>query len=232
MPNDNLVFDLGAHRGVDCRFYLECGYKVVAVEANPRLAGELRTTFARQIADGRLIVENIGISHREGIQPFFSNLDVDEWSSFIEQLGTRRDARYEVVDVECRSPGYLFDKYGMPYFLKVDIEGYETTVVRELAARPNRPAFVSIEDGGLDYMHVLAQSGAKKYQFVSQNAIRDVPLRIARLGKSWTFGASSSGPFGPDLPGEWLDPETALRHYVDHVSKHSHDTWWDIHGMY
>jgi hypothetical protein len=33
-----LVFDLGMHRGLDTRFYLDKGFSVVALEANPRCA--------------------------------------------------------------------------------------------------------------------------------------------------------------------------------------------------
>jgi hypothetical protein len=36
---DLLVFDIGCHRGEDSDFYLQKGFRIVAVEANPALFG-------------------------------------------------------------------------------------------------------------------------------------------------------------------------------------------------
>ncbi len=35
LTKPDLVFDVGAHKGEDSDFYLNLGYRVVAVEANP-----------------------------------------------------------------------------------------------------------------------------------------------------------------------------------------------------
>src|SRR5438445_710549 len=72
---DDLVVDLGAHRGHDTDFYLEKGFRVVAVEADPTLVGELRRRFAPAIAAGRLHVVPYGIHEREGAFAFYQNLD-------------------------------------------------------------------------------------------------------------------------------------------------------------
>src|SRR5260221_7698885 len=38
---NRVIYDVGAHRGEDAAFYLQKGFAVVAVEANPLLAADL-----------------------------------------------------------------------------------------------------------------------------------------------------------------------------------------------
>ena len=39
---NNLIFDIGMHTGEDTRFYLNIGYDVIAIEANPFLVEEAK----------------------------------------------------------------------------------------------------------------------------------------------------------------------------------------------
>ena len=56
-----VIFDIGMHTGQDTSHYLESGYMVVAVEANPLLVEEAQLKFAKEIAAGNLIILNVGI---------------------------------------------------------------------------------------------------------------------------------------------------------------------------
>jgi hypothetical protein len=55
MSNRNLVYDVGMNNGDDTAHYLECGYRVVAIEADPLLVRNARqrfeTNFGRPTAD-------------------------------------------------------------------------------------------------------------------------------------------------------------------------------------
>jgi spermidine synthase len=42
----NLIYDIGMHDGSDSEFYLRKGYRVVAVEANPKLVEACRERLA------------------------------------------------------------------------------------------------------------------------------------------------------------------------------------------
>jgi len=59
-----LVFDIGLNRGDDTNAYLEMGYHVVAVEANPYYAQQALQKFSEEIRQGRLQVLNQGLSDR------------------------------------------------------------------------------------------------------------------------------------------------------------------------
>ena len=61
-----LVFDVGMHRGEDTAYYLHKGFRVVGVEANPAMAGHLRSRFRLEIASGALQLLEIGVAEIEG----------------------------------------------------------------------------------------------------------------------------------------------------------------------
>jgi hypothetical protein len=50
----NLIYDVGMHEGEDTKFFIERGFKVVGIEANPQLVARIRETLARPIAEGKL----------------------------------------------------------------------------------------------------------------------------------------------------------------------------------
>src|SRR5690348_14148592 len=72
---EDLVFDVGLHRGQDTAYYLAMGYRVVAFEANPDLVREFRSRFASAIEKGRLtIVEGAIARSEESWVPFYKPL--------------------------------------------------------------------------------------------------------------------------------------------------------------
>ncbi len=48
----NLIYDVGMNNGDDTAYYLEQGFRVVGIEANPDLAGHCRKRFQRQSTEG------------------------------------------------------------------------------------------------------------------------------------------------------------------------------------
>jgi FkbM family methyltransferase len=71
----DLIIDLGAHNGDDTGYYLQKGFRVVSVEANPILAEQIAGRFPHAVRAGRLTVLNIGIVERAGTLPFWVSED-------------------------------------------------------------------------------------------------------------------------------------------------------------
>ena len=152
----------------------------------------------------------------ERVLTFYLNLDIDEWSSFGKRLGTRDNTRFSTLEVPCRGLDYLIGKYGMPYYLKIDVEGLDAAIARDLTRWAIRPAYASVEDDGIHCLIALYETGARQFKFINQVAIRDyAPPKVALEGRSveHSFGVGSSGPFGRELPGEWLEPVSAWRNH-------------------
>ena len=234
----DLIFDIGMHNGLDTEWYLAKGFRVVAVEANPTLAKQGAEKFAAELATGRLIIDNVGLAGTDGELPFYVNLDNDEWSSFNRALGTRQGTRYEVVTVPTITPARLFEKFGLPYFVKIDIEGFDHLVVRALGHLAKKPRLVSVEDNGFVSLVELFNAGCRGFKFMDQVEKWKIKLPNPPLEGRYVkgrFGACTSGPFGEEVPGPWMTLEEAARFYFQHIrppGKGLQKNWWDIHGQF
>jgi len=60
-PTPDLIFDVGMNNGDDAAFYLECGFRVVAVEANEAFCGQVAARFPEAVRDGRLVIQNVAV---------------------------------------------------------------------------------------------------------------------------------------------------------------------------
>jgi hypothetical protein len=58
--HQDLIYDVGMNNGDDTVYYLRRGFRVVAIEADPRLAKSAAERFRTQISSGQLRILNIG----------------------------------------------------------------------------------------------------------------------------------------------------------------------------
>jgi FkbM family methyltransferase len=118
------IFYIGAHNGDDTEFYLGKGFDVVAVEANPHLVRVLAERFPAAIKEKRLaVVERAIVRGPEKEIPFYINVEKDDWSSVRQSWAVKDGMAVETVRVRTVRLDELFRKFGVPHFLKVDIEG-------------------------------------------------------------------------------------------------------------
>src|SRR5690348_4440570 len=122
--SENLVFDIGFNNGDDTDHYLARGFNVVAVEANPELAEAGRRRFVSAIAAGKLRLLNVGVAQQAGHADFYVNQSVDVWSSFVPEWG-QRGGKFSVISVPTTTMSSLLKEFGTPYYVKIDVEGYE-----------------------------------------------------------------------------------------------------------
>ena len=83
-----LVFDVGVNDGDDTAYYLNRGYKVVGIEADPLLVEQLSGRFAEPIARGDLLLLNLGVADEEGEAQFWVS-ERSIWSSFSRDMASR-----------------------------------------------------------------------------------------------------------------------------------------------
>ena len=121
---ENLIFDLGAHRvrtrATTCRG--SCRRRGVGPSPNSRHA--LR--FESELRDGRLTLIERAIAPHSGPVTFYQNNNKSVWGTAEKAWADRNVALgTEVVEiaVEGVQTEELFDEYGIPYYLKVDLEG-------------------------------------------------------------------------------------------------------------
>jgi FkbM family methyltransferase len=136
-PGD-LVFDIGAHAGNRTRAFASLGCRVIALEPQPDFARLLRMLFARSSAID--IVEAA-----VGDAPGSTALSISERTPTVTTLASAwREARASDpdfagvqwnrrIEVETTTLDRLIARFGMPSFIKIDVEGSEPTVLAGLA---------------------------------------------------------------------------------------------------
>ena len=144
----SLIFDVGCNDGQDSDFYLKKGFRVVAVEANPALCERLKERFAEEIAEGRFVLVEEAIAEHEGEVEFYLNEKEDIRSTIMPGHAERASALgrppTKMVVPSITFPS-LIERFGVPYFMKVDIEGADWLCLEGLTPFDELPLFLSTE---------------------------------------------------------------------------------------
>lgn len=254
--NTKLIFDIGMHHGEDTVHYLKKGYRVVAVEANPFLAKANTQKFDKYIQDGSLTIQNLGIADQEGVVNFYINEKLTEWSSFNKALGSRYNTPFTTVEISCVRMHSLFEKFGIPFYLKTDIEGHDLFCIQDIPGEAQGPNFVSSELSHIDIIHVLYKKGYRQFKLINQSdAYRPMVIQkeLSRLYQTQRLVLNglklraqkllpfrhlygSSGPFGNNTKGPWLSYATALdlykRFYEKGEKAPNSQSWFDVHATF
>jgi FkbM family methyltransferase len=129
---DSLVFDIGAHVGDRTRIFLDLGARVVAVEPTPESVKQLKA-----IRSNKLTVVQAAVGKESGVAPFYvsemsylNSLSAD-WTDMMSAAVTTK-----VIDVNVLTLDALIEEFGMPDFVKIDVEGHEFEVLSGLSNTP------------------------------------------------------------------------------------------------
>ncbi len=180
----DLIFDVGMNNGDDTAYYLHRGYRVVAIEADPALVAAAAQRFASEIKQGRLTLVAAAIAEQEGVLPFWICDDKPAWSSFDRSVASRNGCRHHQIDVSCCRFSSLLSTYGVPYYLKVDIEGGELSCLQDLR-RDDLPSYVSVEYSGKVLLDTLHSLGYTRFKGISQYAILPLEIPASRRQKEF-----------------------------------------------
>jgi FkbM family methyltransferase len=219
------IMDVGMHHGLDTQFYLDKGFRVVAIEAHPEIVALNRQKFREYMEAGRLQLVPYAIAETEGTMPFYVFPEMDDWGTLDADFVSRnigRGSRHQRVDVLTTTFESVLRRYGVPYYIKIDIEGSDILCLRALHSFAERPKYLSIEMPLLSYgksFEILSHLyilGYRKYKIVNQglNSKQRCP-NPPREGTYAETGFSElmSGPFGEETPGPWLGIEQTVTRY-------------------
>jgi FkbM family methyltransferase len=223
VPVDALIIDIGAHRGEDSDFYLKLGYRVVAIEANPALAGILRQRFRAAIRAGRLTLIDKAVAESAGPVTFHANRQLSAWGTTDAQraawqrsLGTGHD-QFQVDAVPLAD---VITEHGCPHYLKIDTQGSDLRCLASLQGCSCRPKFLSLESSMtswadlLQEFAVLERLGYSRFAVIDQRRHRSGSFRtLAGATVEHHFEAGASGRFGTQLESLWVSKQAAIRRY-------------------
>jgi FkbM family methyltransferase len=222
----DLIYDVGLHLGEDTDFYLKKGYRVIAFEADPDLINSCKARFSEAIAQGRLIIVEgaIGPTTMGQTITFYKSAR-SIWGT-IKSDWNERNAKWGIehkkIEVNRTDFAEILQKFGVPYYAKIDIEGADRCVLEALQAFDEKPRHISLEAEKVDYaeleadINILYDLGYRRFRAVQQSWIRGSEIVTEDLdGKKFRhqFEDNASGPFAEDVKQEWLGKEAILSEF-------------------
>jgi methyltransferase, FkbM family len=145
LPKGALVFDIGANVGTMTRVFASLGAKVVAVEPNADCLRHIELTTSRAVE-----VLQAAVGETNGVAVLKVSDCKDKMSSLSaewREAVTKENRDYEgmwkrEMTVPMVTLDALIGRYGMPAYIKVDVEGYEEQALKGLS---ECPALLSFE---------------------------------------------------------------------------------------
>jgi FkbM family methyltransferase len=229
-----LIYDVGLCDGADTVFYLAKGFRVVAVEANPVLVASAKRRFEKDIKAGRLTIVQKAIAVEPGRATFGMHRVNPHWSSLVhKRLQARMSDDLETIEVECSTLTDIIAEYGVPYYLKIDIEGSDLDAIKSLRFVNALPRYVSAEAHSEQIVAVLHDLGYRRFKLVDQrekNQLNLWPWNWKEGRYVWTrFTLFQSGPFGEEAPGQWVTREEVIAAFA---KAETDATWYDFHATF
>lgn len=138
-----LVFDVGANKGNKAYAFARMGYNVICLEPEKKSLETLNYRFKNNqqvkivpkgVSDSNKIIKLHIHDYRSGYNTFS-----DKWVNHLHDNGKERVGKnidiLESYDVETTTLDQLIEEFGMPLFVKIDVEGHELEVVSGLSKK-------------------------------------------------------------------------------------------------
>ncbi|MFY2824830.1 FkbM family methyltransferase [Ruegeria sp. MALMAid1280] len=242
--DQGIIVDIGMNDGTDSYYYRKRGFQVISVEAIPDLCAAVSKKFDELGIDG-IDIKNFAITDSDAEEvTFYVNKFDTEWSSVDEEIGSRAEGAEKIVVPAIDVSKLLKDVSKQIRYAKIDIEGLDSVALAQIMSLPDRPPYISVENGSSDMLRTLYENGYDKFKFSNQKYThyQTIPPHSPH-GKvfDYQFPDGASGLFGEDLEGEWLSYEDAMKVQkgLNLAAQHAPNNlfavvigWFDLHAKH
>lgn len=199
---DNLIFDVGMNNGEDTAYYLRRGFRVVGIDADPKMIELVKAVSSNEITNNQLTLLNLAVSDKENEDVDFYLSEDPQYNSLIKSMTNSGGTHFTgTIKVKTRTLGSLFNEYGVPYYCKIDIQGYDAVLLETLLHAEQLPKFISVESEGCiehasdaeeqspETLERLNELGYEKFKLVDQASL------TVLKPKTKFYGLNVAGPY-------------------------------------
>jgi FkbM family methyltransferase len=125
IDKNDLVFDVGANYGEKTRYFLKLDARVISFEPQPDCMQELKSRCGN---DNNLTTLEVALGSKPGTERLYISTHRGA-SSLVEN---RRSDVESTITISVSTLDEMILKYGLPKFIKIDVEGFEYEVLKGL----------------------------------------------------------------------------------------------------
>jgi len=140
LPERAYCFDIGANYGEYTAAFLSLGARrVVAIEPQGSLVTFIEAAFFEEVRSGRVVTRSAAVGAEQGKAKLFIGPDPARTMSslshaFVDTSRANGQAWEDApVEVEVVTLDSLIEEFGVPNYIKVDVEGFDLEVLRGLS---------------------------------------------------------------------------------------------------
>jgi FkbM family methyltransferase len=212
ISHNDMVFDVGANMGNRIKIFLRLNTKIIAFEPQTKCSTYLKRKFR-----GKIILIPKGVGEKAERKKFYI-ADSSVLSSFSEEwiISTQKSGRFEEYKwdkteyVELTTLDLTIQNYGVPQFIKIDVEGYELEVLKGLSYPIN---YISFE-------YAVPEQTKKTIECIKQ--IENVNGQYNTL---YNYSIAEEMEFALD---KWLTVDEMINHI--HSQKFQNTSFGDIYA--
>jgi FkbM family methyltransferase len=189
MHSGQLIFDVGANIGTKAEIFLKLSAKVIAVEPDSSNQEVLKRKFhSYRVSKKPILIVGTALSDRIGVETMWVDLPGSSFNTFSQKWvhSLREDANRfgetleygQKLQVHTTTLEELMTAYGVPYYVKIDVEGYELKVLRGLkravpflSFEANLPDFKTEALECVELLDNLAPSGLFNYAVTCEGGL-------------------------------------------------------------
>ncbi len=214
---NKVIYDFGSNNGDDIPYYLLKSDIVVAIEANPDLCQCISDRFNDEIAQGRVILENcvINTNDDKNYNDFYIHKK-NHVKSQIDEPDNSIIHEFDKYLLPSKSVRQIIHDHGDPFYIKIDLEGYDGTVLKNLLNEGIIPPYISAESHSIDTLSSLICMGYPAFKLVKGKEVADLysecQVHSPQGVVNYSFPHHSAGPFGNDINSPWMSAEYLFRY--------------------